>query len=277
MSYMSHALLGLAALAYCASGVAYLWFLIRADSSAARFGFWGLAAGVALHGAAIGLKVFTHDFVPATNVREGLSLLAWLMATTYLILDQRLKLPILGAFVLPLVMLVAFPALAMPIPDQPLPAALHARLLPLHILTAFLGNALFAVAFGVGSCYLLQEREMKGRGHLSRLWSKLPSLEVLDLLNGRLVAWGFALFSFAIVTGALVAKGAWGSIWSWEPREVLAFATWLLFAGLVWARQVFGWRGRRVAVLTMVGFVLAMGSFVTLALCPVDRHGGNFQ
>jgi cytochrome c-type biogenesis protein CcsB len=274
---MSHALLGLAALAYCASGVAYLWFLIRADPSAARLGFWGLAAGVALHGAAIGLEVFTHDFVPATNVREGLSLLAWLMATTYLILDQRLKLPILGAFVLPLVMLVAFPALAMPIPDRPLSPALHAGLLPVHIFTAFLGNALFAVAFGVGSCYLLQERELKGRGHLSRLWSKLPSLEVLDLLNGRLVVWGFVLLSFAIVTGAMVAKGAWGSIWNWEPREALAFATWLLFAGLIWARQIFGWRGRRVAVLTMVGFLLAMGSFVGLALCPVDRHGGNFQ
>ena len=274
---MSHALLGLAALAYCASGVAFLWYLIRADSSAARFGFWGLAAAVALHGAAIGFKVSAHDLLPATNIREGLSLLAWLMAATYLILDQRLKLPILGAFVLPLVMLIVFPALALPIPDQPLSPALHASLLPVHILTAFLGNALFAVAFGVGTCYLLQERELKGRGQLSGLWSKLPSLEVLDLLNGRLIAWGFALLSFAIVTGALVAKGAWGSIWDWEPREALAFATWLLFAGLIWARQLFGWRGRRVAVLTMFGFALAMFSFVGLALCPVDRHGGSFQ
>jgi cytochrome c-type biogenesis protein CcsB len=274
---LSHAFLGLAALAYLAAGMAYLWFLIRADPSAARFGFWGLAIGLALHFGAIALRVFTHDFVPATNVREGLSLLAWLMGTTYLILDQRLKLPILGAFVLPLVMLIVFPALALPIPDRPLPPALHAGLLPLHVLTAFLGNALFAVAFGVGTCYLLQEREMKGRGRLSQLWAKLPSLEVLDLLNGRLIAWGFALLSFAIVTGALVAKGAWGSIWSWEPREALAFATWLLFAGLVWARQIFGWRGRRVAVLTMLGFALVMGSFVGLALCPVDRHGGTFQ
>ncbi|MHB8420145.1 MAG: cytochrome c biogenesis protein CcsA [Myxococcales bacterium] len=274
---MSHALLGLAALAYSAAGVAYLWFLIRADAPAARLGFWGLAAGLALHGGAIALKIVAHDFVPAVNVREGLSLLAWLMGLTYLILDQKLRLPILGAFVLPLVLLVALPALAMPTPDSPLPRALGAGLLPFHILTAFLGYALFAVAFGVESCYLVQEREMKGRARLSQLWAKLPSLEVLDGLGSRLVLWGFALFSFAIVTGALVAKGAWGSVWSWEPKEALAFGTWLIFAGLIQARQILGWRGRRAAVLTLIGFFFAMGSFVGLSLCPVDRHGGSFQ
>ncbi|HUB05762.1 MAG TPA: cytochrome c biogenesis protein CcsA [Myxococcales bacterium] len=274
---MSHALLGLAALAYCAAGVAYLWYLIRADPPAARLGFWGLAAGLVLHGTAIALKIAGHDFVPAINVREGLSLLAWLMGCTYLILDQKLRLPILGAFVLPLVLLIALPALAVPIPDRPLPRALGAGLLPFHILTAFLGYALFAVASGVGSCYLLQERELKGKAHLSTLWSKLPSLEVLDHLGNRLVLWGFALFTFAIVTGALVAKGTWGSVWSWEPNEALALATWVLFAGVIQARQIFGWQGRRAAVLTMLGFLLAMGSFLGLSLCPVDRHGGSFQ
>ncbi len=274
---MSHALLGLAALAYCAAGVAYLWYLIRADAPAARLGFWGLAVALALHGAAIAFKIAAHDFLPAVNVREGLSLLAWLMGLTYLVLDQRLRIPILGAFVLPLVLIVALPALAVPIPDLPLPQALGAGLLLPHILTAFLGYALFAVAFGVGSCYLLQEREMKGRTRLTQLWSKLPSLEVLDRLGNRLVLWGFALFSVAIVTGALVAKGTWGSLWSWEPKEALAFATWLIFAALIQARQLLGWQGRRAAVLTMIGFLLAMGSFVGLALCPVDRHGGSFQ
>ena len=274
---MSHALLGTATLAYCGAGVAYLWYLVHADAPAARLGFWGLAVGLLLHGGAIGVGLLRHDFLPATNIREGLSLLAWMMGLSYLVLDRRLHLPILGAFVLPLVLLVAFPALAVPMPDRPLSPALHAGLLPLHVVAAFMGNALFAIASGIGLAYLVQERELKRRGRLAALWAKLPSLEVLDGLNSRLVLWGFALLSFAIVTGALVAKGTWGSAWSWEPREALAFVTWLLFAGLIQARQLVGWRGRRVAVLTMIGFVLVMGSFVGLALCPVDRHGGTFQ
>ena len=274
---MSHALLGLAALAYCAAGVAYLWYLVRADAPAARLGASGLSLGLLLHGAALAIKVARQGLIPATNVQEGLSLLAWLVGLTYLLLDRRLRIPILGAFVTPLMLLVVLPALALPTPDGPIPPALHAGLLPLHNVAAFLGNALFALAFGVGSCYLLQERELKGPARLSALWSKLPSLEVLDGLNRRLVIWGFVLLSFAIATGALVAKRAWGSAWSWEPRELLAFLTWLLFAGLIQARQLVGWRGRRVAVLTMVGFALVMGSFIGLSLCPVDRHGGSFQ
>lgn len=274
---MSHAFLGFAALAYCAAGVAYLWYLVRADVPAARMGSWGLGIGLLLHAVAIALKVFRQGMLPATNIQEGLSLLAWLMGLTYFVLDRRLRIPILGAFVTPLVLIVALPALALPTRDRPLPPALHAGLLPLHIVAAFLGNALFAVAFGVGLCYLLQERELKGPTRLSVLWSKLPSLEVLDLLNRRLVVGGFILLSFAIATGAFVAKRAWGSAWNWEPRELLAFLTWLLFGGLIQARQFVGWRGRRVAVLTMLGFALAMGSFVGLSLCPVDRHGGSFQ
>ncbi len=274
---MSHALLGLATLAYCGAGVAYLWYLVHADAPAARFGVWGLAAGLVLHGAAISVGLLHHDFLPATNVREGLSLLAWLMGISYLVLDRKLHLPILGAFVLPLVLVVALPALAVPMPDLPLSPALHDGLLPFHVVIAFLGEALFAVASGVGFAYLVQERELKRRGRLAVLWAKLPALEVLDGLNRRLVLWGFALLSFTIVTGALVAKATWGSAWSWEPRELLAFVTWILFGGLVWARQLAGWRGRRVAVLTMAGFLLVMFSFVGLALCPVDRHGGMFQ
>ncbi len=274
---MSHALLGTATLAYCGAGMGYLWYLVHPDPPAPRIAFWSLAGGLLLHALAIACGLLDHAFLPATNIREGLSLLAWMIGIAYLILGRRLRLPILGAFILPIVLVIVFPALAVPIQDRPLTPALHAGLLPLHVVAAFLGNALFALAFGVGLVYLLQERELKRRGQLFAIWNKLPSLEILDGLNSRLVAWGFTLLTFAIVSGALVAKRTWGSAWSWEPREALAFVTWVLFAGLIGARQLVGWRGRRVAVLTMIGFLLVMGSFVGLALCPVDRHGGTFQ
>ncbi len=290
MALLSHACLGLAALAYSAAAVAYLWHLVAevpgagprsprggGRAAAARLGTAGLAAGLVLHGLAVGALAVLRGPVLATNVREGLSLLAWLMGASFLAMDLRLGLPILGAFVTPLVLAIAFPALVIPTSDAPLPPALHAGLLPIHVVAAFLGNALFAIACGVGACYLVQEREMKGHARVAGLWSKLPSLELLDGLNRRLVVWGFALLSFTIVSGSLVAHGAWGSAWSWEPREVLALVTWLVFGGLIQARTLAGWRGRRAALLTMLGFALAMVSFVGLSLCPVDRHGGTFR
>ncbi|MHB1843808.1 MAG: cytochrome c biogenesis protein CcsA [Deltaproteobacteria bacterium] len=292
MSIVSHACLGVAALAYCVAGVAYLWFAVaeapaqelreaasdaRRTAPAATLGTVGLAVGLAFHGLAVGALAIERGPVLATNVREGLSLLAWLMGVSFLVLDRRLHVPILGAFVTPLVLAVAFPALVLPTRERPLPPARHPGRLPVHVVAAFLGNALFAVAFGVGLCYLLQEREMKGHARIAGLWSRLPSLELLDGLNRRLVGWGFALLSFTIVSGSLVAHGAWGSAWSWEPREVLALLTWLVFGALIQARALVGWQGRRAALLTMVGFALAMGSFVGLSLCPVDKHGGSFQ
>jgi cytochrome c-type biogenesis protein CcsB len=277
MGEHSHELLGLAALAYFAALMAYLWLLVRTDAVAARAGAVALSIGLILHGGAVALEFVHYGLSPATNVKEGLSLLAWLMGLSFLLINQRLRIPILGAFVMPLMLAVALPALALPGRMRPLPPALeHAVLLP-HVLTAFFGDAAFGLAALVGFTYLLQEHELKAKVQSSSLWAKLPSLELMDRLNGRLVVTGFVLLSFAIITGAVLAHGAWGTAFGWEPREVVALLTWLVYAGLIWARLQSGWQGRRAAVLTLVGFGLSMAGFIGLGLFAVDRHGGNFQ
>jgi HemX protein len=274
---MNHALLGFATLAYCVAGGGYLWFLFRADQAAAQVGRLALVVGLFLHGGAVILKLRQYGLAPATNVREGLSLLAWLLGICFLALNRRFRLPILGAFVAPLVLIVTLPVLLWPSPERPLPAGLHSGLLHLHIVAAFLGYALFALAFGVGLCYLVQERQMKGPNRPSQLWSRLPSLAVLDRINRTLVRLGFALLTFTLISGAFFARGAWGGAWTWEPKEVITLLAWLLYGGLIQARALAGWQGRRAAVLSLIGFGLLMGSFVGLTLCPVDRHGGTFQ
>jgi cytochrome c-type biogenesis protein CcsB len=274
---VNHALLGFATLAYCVAGVGYLWVLFRADPVAARVGWSALVVGLTLHAGALALKLAQYGLTPATNVREGLSLLAWLLGVCFLVLNRRYRLPILGAFIAPLVLIVTLPVLLWPSPNRPLPAALHNGLLHLHILAAFLGYALFTLAFGVGVCYLVQERQMKGPSRLSQLWSRLPSLGVLDRINRILISAGFVLLTFTLVSGAFFAKGAWGGAWTWEPIEVATLGIWLVYAGLIQARALAGWQGRRAAVLSLIGFGLLMGSLLGLSLCPVDRHGGTFQ
>jgi cytochrome c-type biogenesis protein CcsB len=268
----SHELLGLAALAYFAALMAYLWLLVRTDPVAARAGAIALSVGLVLHGGAVLLEFVHYGLSPATNVKEGLSLLAWLMGVTFLLINRRLKVPVFGAFVMPLMLAVALPALALPGHTQPLPPALENAVLLPHVLSAFFGDAVLGLAALVGIAYLLQEHELKTRIQGSSLWAKLPSLELMDRLNRRLVIAGFALFSFAIITGAVLAHGAWGAAFGWEPREVVALLTWLVYAGLIWARLQSGWQGRRAAILTLVGFGLSM-----TGLLGLGRHGGSFE
>jgi ABC-type transport system involved in cytochrome c biogenesis permease subunit len=90
---------------------------------------------------------------------------------------------------------------------------------------------------------------------------RLPSLETLDELNYRFVAWGFALFTVGIITGTLLAKQRWGEFWTWEPVQVLSTIAWLLYALLLQTRAA-GWRGRKAATLTILGFAVLVVSFL---------------
>ena len=114
------------------------------------------------------------------------------------------------------------------------------------MIVAFLGMALFALAGGAAVLYLVQERQVKGK-RFGFAFSRLPSLEVLDELNRRLVVFGFAMLSVTIATGALYAKNRWGAYWSWDPKETLSLLGLGIFGALIAARFQGGWRGKRVA------------------------------
>ncbi len=129
-----------------------------------------------------------------------------------------------------------------------------------HIGVALTGLAVFAVATGVAVAFLLLERQVKGK-RFGVLFDRLPSLELLDGLNRRLVMWGFVALSLTLVTGLYVAYRSSGAQTS-QGVELTTAVAWLVFAGLLQARVLAGWRGRRVAWLTMAGFGLLVLSFV---------------
>ena len=276
---MSVNILRLAALLYAVGAASYILFFARPiHVRAARVGLWTIGLAFVVHAASIGVACKQFGGAEFFNLRGGFGALAWIGAGAFLLLQRLYPLPSAGAFVLPLVLIAVLPGVFGLGPDAPwsIPQSIRGPSLTVHIATAAGGVALFGFAFGVALMYLLQEREVKGK-RFGALFSRLPSLETLDRLNQRLVRSGFVVYSVALLTGALVAKKAWGTSWSWDPQQVTSLVVWLLYGALVQLRHI-GVRGRRYAILTLAGFILVMGSMLAMGAVPqVTRHGGNFQ
>jgi len=140
-----------------------------------------------------------------------------------------------------------------------------------HVTTLFLANALFALAFSVGIMYLLQERQIKSK-NFGHLYSRLPSLERLDRINYICLIAGFPLMTAGLVTGFAYASSVWRSPWSWDPKEIFALITWVIYAILLHERLAVGWRGRRAAWLAIFGFSAVLVTFLGVNLFLKGHH-----
>ena len=262
---------GMSLLFYLVASAAFVVHLTIAKDMPRRVALAALVLAFLVETAAIGLHAVTSRGFTPNSFHDQLSFLAWLTVGLYLVLQRRYQLAVVGALVSPLAFLLTLSAYFVYSGVDTLPAG--DAWLPAHVAPAFLGYAIFALAFCLSLVYLLQERQLK-RKRSGGMFRRLPPLESLDALNYRCVAWGFALFTISIVTGALLAKARWGAFWSWEPVQVLSVIAWLLYALLLQARS-FGWRGRRAATLTIIGFALLVVSFLSFNLGFPGRHGGS--
>ena len=236
-----------------------------------------LAAGAALQTADLLVRGLQAGNVPVTNFGQSLVFLAWLTALAGLVVIVRMRMPVIGAYVAPIVFVVlALEAATMRQARLAIPRPLRSAWLPIHVTLALLGYALFVIAAGVSLVYLVYEKRLKAKRPLMPTDERTPSLEKLDRINYRLLGWGFLLLSLAIVTGAIWADATWGHFWSWEPAESWTLVIWLLYAGLLESRVTVGWRGRRAAALTIAVFTVLVGSFVGVSLLAPGKHGGSF-
>jgi len=236
-----------------------------------------LALGAALQTAALATSGVRAGNIPVTDFAQSVCFLSWLTALAGLILIVRFRIAVIGGFVAPAVF-VATAVAAVTIRRQQLriPEALRSAWLPVHVTLAFVGFALFLLAAAVSVVYLIFERRLKAKRPLAPADERAPSLEKLDRINYRLLSWGFLMLTLAIITGAIWADATWGHFWSWEPQESWSFIIWLMYAGLLESRLTAGWRGRRVAALTIVVLTLLIGSFVGVSLLNPGKHGGSF-
>ncbi|MGA6993256.1 MAG: c-type cytochrome biogenesis protein CcsB, partial [Candidatus Deferrimicrobiaceae bacterium] len=249
----------------------YLYFIITMKERGAKLGRMFLLIGVILHTAGFALRYASAGYTPVTNLFESLSFFALSIAGIFLVVEIRYNLRALGSFVAPLAFTFSIFAAFLPGEVAGLAPALNSYWLPIHVLLLFVGDAVFAVAFGAGIMYLLQEKQVK-RKKMGAIFKRLPSLDVLDEVNYRCLTIGFPLLTMGIITGSIWAEYAWGSYWSWDPKETWSLITWLLYAALLHGRLTVGWRGRKAAILAIVGFGAVLFTFLGVNLLLPGLH-----
>jgi len=280
----SSQLFGIAMIAYLLATAFYLGlFLFRIE----RFGLIGMLlalAGTCALTAALGLR-WQESYrmgvghAPLTNMYESLVFFAWCTACFYLALEYRFKARIMGAFVMPCVAVaMAYASFSDRIDSQinPLIPALQSNWLIAHVVTCFIGYAAFTVAGTLGLMYLLKQRtENKPQQNHQSLTNALPSLQVIDDLTYKTIVFGFMWLSAGIITGAIWANEAWGTYWSWDPKETWSIITWFFYALILHARFTREWRGQRIAWLAMLGFVAVLFTYfgVNFLLSGLHSYG----
>jgi cytochrome c-type biogenesis protein CcsB len=202
-------------------------------------------------------------YVPWSNWFESFSFFGLVIIVEYLIIQWGREAPILGVFITPLAFASMVMAINSPFGTQipNLPPALQSYWMAIHVPVMFTSYAAFTNAFGVGLAYLLQERQLKSR-HPGGMMFRLPALDELDHLIYRIIWVAFPLLTLGVLLGARWAYDAWGRYWGWDPKETWAFITWLTFLIYLHMRLVVGWRGRKSAYLSLVGFAVVMVTYI---------------
>ena len=195
-----------------------------------------------------------YGHAPLSNLYESLVFAAWAIMLIYLIMEYRTKQRALGvfpAFFAFLAMAYASFSTGVNSKIQPLLPALKSNWLIAHVVTCFIGYAAFAISFGISILYIARKSSQETSGGALSL---LPDLRQLDEFNYQMVLFGFLWLSLGIITGSVWADLAWGAYWSWDPKETWSLITWLIYAAFLHARTMKGWRGNRVAWLSIIGF-----------------------
>lgn len=212
-----------------------------------------IGAGALLQTIYIGLRWSEAGRAPFSNMFESLVLFAWSVAVIYLVLRLQRNIPWLGAAAAAFCGLALAHASTYETAIKPLMPALQSNWLTFHVLTCFLGYGGFAVAFLIGIGFLVADQAAST--------VKPETREALDSAMARTISFGFLFLTLGILTGAVWANSAWGTYWSWDPKETWSLITWLIYAAFLHCRFMRGWSGRRAAWIAIVGFLSVLFTY----------------
>lgn len=252
---------------YLASTVMYwAWLMLKKDT----LGHLAtLLAGIGLIGniSALTLRWIITDRPPLSNGYEFILTFCLGIVAVYLFAEFRYKLKALGSFVMPIpFVLLIFIIMKMGPSERvaaAIPPALKSQWLTFHVFTAMLAYGAFAISFGLGIMYLLKAGANESTEKKAKeSWiAGFPGKNVLDELSYKVIGFAFPMLTLCIVTGAIWANYAWGTYWSWDPKETWSLITWIIYAAYLHARLMYGWKGNRAAWMAILGFVAVLFTF----------------
>jgi cytochrome c-type biogenesis protein CcsB len=228
-------------------------------------GFIFLLAGVVTRGLSAGR-------VPWGNMYEFSITGALAFTGAYLAALRKYDLRWLGVLVSISALLTLGTAITLLyVPSAPLVPALKSTWLVIHVSTAIISGGVFLLANVISASYLYLDN-MENKGPRKAWAQRLPTLEVLDQLSYRLIAFVFPLWTFSVIAGAIWAESAWGRYWGWDPKETWAFITWVAYAAYLHARVTVGWRGRRAAWLCLLAGSTFLFNYVYVNVWGTGKH-----
>lgn len=245
---------------YGVLSLAYMQIFFRDDTVARRLAPRALLAVLGLHLVYMMLLTIELRRVPIATSFESMSALALALGIVYAVQERRSGTPYTGIIFIPLVFLCQTLASAFSNPQVVLKPILQSPLFGVHIAAALLGYAAFAVSAIFGLLYVLLYHELKAY-RFGIIYERLPSLEVLSLMNLRAAAFGFGCLTIAIGVGALWSLQVYPRFWQ-DPKVWLSLLAWTIYAVCLLVRYGIGWRGTRIAYITIAGFLLVVFSML---------------
>jgi len=262
---------------YTAAAVAYLVNFSKKDIAAGRTATALLAGGVFAHTFLIGMQTMEAGYAPLVGTTAAVSAFVWLLGLAYLYVELTTDERAMGVFVTILLAgLGVLPALHPAL--EPRPALLRSPLFTLHILSVLFAYASFALASVLGVTYVLLFKEIKAK-HLGFFYDRLPSLQTLDVMNGRAIVVGWVFLTCGLAIGGIwasqlhtVADPRVQSMNVGDPKILIAVLSWAMYSFALFARRAIGWTGRRAAWLSAIGFVIVLLNFLPVGYFLTRSH-----
>jgi cytochrome c-type biogenesis protein CcsB len=243
-----------------------------------RFAVAFSAVGLLAHVVAVVTRGFAVHRAPWGNMYEFVVALTCVAAIFFCYVMVRYRAWALGVFVMgAVVVALGLAETVIYTAAGPLVPALQSYWLSIHVTAMTLATGIFFVAAVLGVMYLVAERyrarvaagkAQPGNGLLERI----PSAAQLDKLTYRTVVFGFPIWTFGVIAGAIWADQAWGRYWGWDPVETWAFITWVLYASYLHARATAGWRGRRAHYIQLLGFASLTFNMLVVQVFITGMH-----
>jgi len=235
-----------------------------------KIGFMFLCLGFLTHTSKFLAGINSPSTFPVYYMGGVMSFFSILLGGVFIAYQIRGIVPVLGYITVPVILLFYIASISLP-QQAVFRQELMTVLFPLHATFSMIGYVFFFLSFATALFYILQEKNIKLK--ISR-WNlkRIPSLVELDSMNYRTVQLGFTFITLGMLTGSIWSERLWGSLWNWDPKEVLTLLVWLLYASYLHLRLIAGWKGRKTAILSVIGFILVLVAFFGRKLIPGGYH-----